>query len=93
MIDLVLAPQRVISRSRREKEDKVSVGDKPYISLLKAVSWRVVGTVDTIIVSYVVTGEVRSALSIGGFEVFSKMILYYFHERAWNRAKRDNAQN
>jgi uncharacterized membrane protein len=52
-------------------------------SLLKSVSWRIVGTIDTIIISYFVTGQVVMALSIGSVEVFSKIILYYFHERAW----------
>lgn len=52
-------------------------------SLLKSISWRVVGTIDTIIISYFVTGEVVMALSIGSVEVFSKIILFYFHERIW----------
>jgi Predicted membrane protein len=56
-----------------------------YRSIVKAISWRATGTVDTFIVSYVVTGKVGIALSIGGIEVFTKMILYYFHERIWNR--------
>lgn len=56
-----------------------------YRSIVKAISWRATGTVDTFIVSYVVTGKVGVALSIGGIEVFTKMILYYFHERLWNR--------
>ena len=56
-----------------------------YRSIVKAISWRATGTVDTFIVSYVVTSKVGVALSIGGIEVFTKMILYYFHERLWNR--------
>lgn len=52
-------------------------------SLLKSISWRIVGTADTIIISYFITGELVMALSIGSVEVFSKIILYYFHERAW----------
>lgn len=56
-----------------------------YRSIVKAISWRTTGTVDTFIVSYVVTGKVGVALSIGGIEVFTKMTLYYFHERLWNR--------
>ncbi|SFA73073.1 DUF2061 domain-containing protein [Algoriphagus aquimarinus] len=52
-------------------------------SMLKSISWRIVGTIDTIIISYFVTGQLVMALSIGSVEVFSKIILYYFHERAW----------
>lgn len=58
--------------------------DKPIRSLVKAASWRVTGTLDTMIVAYFVTGHVKVALSIGGIEVFTKLLLYFFHERLWN---------
>ena len=61
--------------------------EKPYRSVVKTISWRTVGTLDTIIVSYFVTGNLVMADSIGSIEVITKMILYYFHERAWNRLK------
>ena len=57
--------------------------DKPIKSIMKSVSWRIIGTIDTMIISYFVTGKVTVALSIGSIEVFTKMILYYFHERLW----------
>jgi uncharacterized membrane protein len=57
--------------------------DKPIKSVLKAVSWRIVGTIDTMIISYIITGHLAVAVSIGSFEVISKTILYYFHERLW----------
>jgi uncharacterized membrane protein len=56
-------------------------------SLAKALSWRATGTLDTILVSFVITGRVKLALSIGFVELFTKMCLYYFHERAWNRIR------
>ena len=59
--------------------------EKPYRSVVKTISWRTVGTLDTIIVSYFVTGSLVMAASIGTIEVITKMILYYFHERAWNK--------
>ena len=61
--------------------------EKPYRSVVKTISWRTVGTLDTIIVSYFVTGNLVMAASSGSIEVITKMILYYFHERAWNRLK------
>ena len=61
--------------------------EKPYRSVAKAISWRTVGTLDTIIVSYFVTGNLVMAASIGTIEVITKMILYYFHERVWNKLK------
>jgi uncharacterized membrane protein len=57
--------------------------DKPIKSIMKSISWRIVGTIDTMIISYFITGKVTIALSIGSVEVFTKTILYYFHERLW----------
>ncbi len=57
--------------------------DKPIKSIIKAVSWRVVGTLDTMVISYFITGKVTIAVSIGSLEVFTKTVLYYFHERLW----------
>ena len=62
-----------------------NMADKHYRSLIKAISWRVTGTVDTIVVSYFVTGKVKTALAIGLVEVFTKIMLYYGHERVWER--------
>lgn len=53
-------------------------------SIAKAISWRIVGTVDTIIISYVITGTLMLALSIGAVETVTKIALYFFHERVWN---------
>lgn len=54
-------------------------------SIAKAVSWRTTGTIDTVIVSFVITGSATAAVSIGAIEVFTKILLYYVHERAWNK--------
>lgn len=51
--------------------------------ILKTISWRILGTLDTIIISWIITGSVEWGLAIGGIEVITKMLLYYFHERAW----------
>tara|TARA_B110000908_G_C9985072_1_gene327211 strand:+ start:421 stop:627 length:207 start_codon:yes stop_codon:yes gene_type:complete len=51
--------------------------------ILKTISWRVIGTIDTIILSGIITGSWTTGLAIGGVEVITKMTLYYVHERAW----------
>ena len=51
----------------------------------KAMSWRAIGTLDTIILSWIITGDPVIGLSIGFFETISKTFLYYLHERAWYR--------
>jgi uncharacterized membrane protein len=64
---------------------------KPLINrhrhLLKTVTWRLIGTLDTMVVAWVISGDPLLGLSIGGVEVFTKMILYYFHERVWYKSK------
>ena len=51
--------------------------------ILKTISWRVIGTLDTMILSWIITGSLKIGVAIGGIEVITKMVLYYFHERAW----------
>lgn len=55
------------------------------VSIVKAVSWRIVGTIDTWIISFWVTGKWEFAFSIASIEVFTKIVLYYFHERVWEK--------
>ncbi|NDI97613.1 DUF2061 domain-containing protein [Flavobacterium sp. LaA7.5] len=71
-----------------KSKSNVSLKDDPKISALKAVTWRIVGTIDTIVISFLLTGNATIAFSIGGFEVFSKMLLYFIHERAWAKITR-----
>lgn len=52
-------------------------------SLLKAISYRVIGTLTTAILTYVITGDVGAALAIGAVEPFAKIVIFYLHERAW----------
>jgi len=53
-------------------------------SLAKALTWRITATFTTTLITYVVTGEVRTAMIIGGVEFALKFAIYYAHERAWN---------
>jgi uncharacterized membrane protein len=51
--------------------------------IAKTLSWRILGTLDTFILSWVLTGSIHLGAAIGGAEVITKTILYFFHERAW----------
>jgi len=59
--------------------------DARFRSLLKAISWRVVGSLDTFGLSLLVTRNASHAASIALAEVLTKIVLYYLHERAWRR--------
>ncbi len=56
-------------------------------SILKTISWRIVGTLDTMALGWIITGSLLVGLKIGGLELITKVILYYFHERIWLRSK------
>jgi uncharacterized membrane protein len=59
--------------------------DKTSRSVWKTVSWRIIATLDTVIISYLITDSLEFAVAIGGVEIVTKIFLYYFHERAWNK--------
>ena len=62
---------------------------KPNLShkrhILKTITWRIIGTIDTILLGWIISGDPTIGLSVGGAELATKMILYYIHERAWYR--------
>lgn len=57
--------------------------EKHYRSFIKGTTWRIIGTLDTIFLAWLFTGDIKSALKIGAIEVFTKIFLYYLHERVW----------
>ena len=61
------------------------MADKHYRSLMKAVSWRMTGSIDTMIISFLITRQIKWALTISGVELFTKIGLYYVHERVWEK--------
>jgi uncharacterized membrane protein len=59
--------------------------ERHWRSVVKAITWRAVGTIDTMVISFLVTGKVKFALSIGFVELFTKVTLFYLHERVWHK--------
>lgn len=55
--------------------------------IAKTVTWRIVGTIDTIILAWLITGSPSTGFKIGLTEVITKMVLYFFHERLWFKIK------
>ena len=51
--------------------------------IAKTFSWRIIGTLDTFLLSWILTGSMQLGVAIGGVEVVTKTILYYLHERVW----------
>ena len=64
---------------------KSSVKNANKRHLLKTITWRVIGTLDTILLSLWIWGDSTQSVQIGGAETVSKSILYFFHEKMWYR--------
>ena len=75
------------NKSQHESFEESKASEKPIRSIVKAISWRIIGTIDTMVIAWIITGELTMAISIGCIEVVTKMILYYGHERIWNAIK------
>lgn len=76
MLDTLIA-----AGNHRKKENRTQPGH--LVSLLKGISWRVVGSLDTMLIAYLITGKIHMAVSIGSVEIFTKIALFYMHDRAW----------
>ncbi|MDG3581276.1 MULTISPECIES: DUF2061 domain-containing protein [Galbibacter] len=64
---------------------KANVPDSKKRHLLKTVTWRILGTIDTMVLAWIISGDPFTGLKIGFAEVITKMVLYYLHERTWYR--------
>jgi uncharacterized membrane protein len=63
----------------------MSVERKRHI--VKAITWRVVGTIATFFIGWISTGDWRVGLSISTLDFVVKLVLYYGHERLWYKSK------
>ena len=54
--------------------------------LTKTITWRIIGTIDTMLLAWIISGDPMIGVKIGTVELVSKMVLYYFHERLWYRS-------
>ncbi len=55
--------------------------------IAKTITWRIVGTIDTILLGWLITGDPLTGIKIGSVELITKMLLYYAHERLWYKSK------
>ncbi len=61
--------------------------------IAKAITWRIVGTLDTVVLAWIITGDPMTGMQIGLAEVITKMVLYYFHEQVWYSVKAGITKN
>ena len=73
----------LIDESDTQSYARPSAREEHGRSFLKAVSWRLTGTLATFVIGIIVTGKPSIAGSIAATEFFTKIALYYGHERLW----------
>jgi len=56
-------------------------------SIIKTITWRIIATLTTLILVFIMSGEIETAGKVAFFELFIKMGIYYYHERAWEKVK------
>lgn len=67
--------------------EPAALREKPIRSIAKALSWRITGSLDTVLLSWFFTQSMHTAVAIGLTEVLTKTLLYYGHERLWSRLR------
>jgi uncharacterized membrane protein len=66
---------------------KWELNDTTSRSLVKTISWRITGSGATFLIAFIMTGNLAIAGVIGITQMISNTILYYIHERIWNKIK------
>lgn len=56
-------------------------------SIIKGITWRLIASVTTMTVVFVVTGNLALVASVGAVDVTAKIFFYYLHERTWGRIR------
>ena len=77
--------ERIWFKVNLSKDGKLLESRKRHIG--KTITWRVVGTLDTFVISWIISGNPMTGLKIGISEVLTKMVFYYIHERIWHKSK------
>ncbi len=78
---------RISTRYRKHHPLGRKSSERIRRSAVKTATWRVLASLDTMLLAWFFTGSIGVAVAIGGFEVFTKLVLYFFHERLWARLR------
>lgn len=86
-IGLYYVHERVWFRFDRDRLRWLHLKSSRRRHLAKTVTWRIVGTIDTMLLAWVISGDPMVGLHVGMAEIVTKMALYYVHEEIWHRSK------
>ena len=75
----------------QQTNDDGEARDQKRRSIAKTATWRITASIDTMLLAWFFTGSPVAAVTIGSLEVLTKLVLYYLHERFWNKIRRKKA--
>lgn len=75
----------ILSEIVKLDEEKKKLSDTIWRSIVKAYSYRMLGSMTTMIISFIVTGSIVMSATIGFTEMILKPFIYWTHERVWNK--------
>ena len=78
---------RIVAWKDRQRSSSESLRESRALAILKAMSWRIVGSTDTFLIALFVTRSIGTSASIGVAELITKTLLFYLHERVWLKSK------
>lgn len=90
MIGLTEVPTKIVLYYVHERMYFLTFGNRVYsrkLSLIKGITWRFLGSLDTMLIALIFTGNLKMGMKIASTEFITKVILYYFHERIWAKIK------
>ncbi|MEP3231391.1 MAG: DUF2061 domain-containing protein [Hyphomicrobiales bacterium] len=70
-----------------QQTDNGEARDQKRRSIAKTATWRITATLDTMLLAWIFTGSTAAAVTIGSLEILTKLVLYYLHERFWNKIR------
>ena len=59
---------------------------KDCLPLIKSITWRIIGTTDTMLLAWLLSGNPMIGIKVGAIEIFTKLALYYLHEELWHKS-------
>lgn len=63
------------------------MSDTARRSAIKTISWRITGSSATFLIAYLILGNISIASTIAVIQLTANTILYYIHERIWNKIR------
>ena len=82
-----------MSKKDKKKWTEEDFRESHLRTFLKTLSWRIVATTSTVVIAFIVFGDISNALKVGGIEFFAKMAIFYVHERIWQLAPRGSVRS